>query len=800
MTAPLSAWKDRLAEARHRLASGRASPAEFARLVDELVGDLARAAGWDGPGRAVVALGGYGRREMAPRSDVDLLFLAGRSGTAPEVEPVLYPLWDLGLDVGHALRTPADCRDVARQDLTAATALLDARLLLGDPDLFERTLRRAGAKPRPSRRTRAWARAVIEDVEARRKRFGEISHLLEPHVKEGWGGLRDLQAARWVLACLGLDPHREIARLPRGPQALEGARLLDRVRAAIHGVAGRKTDHLTFEHHEAVARIVVPGERPEELFARLHRAARDIAALWQAVADGFPHPPRVATATEGFDDPARAASALQGPQGPDGKPRPSVMARLAASPAPVRRAALREALGRLFRRRAASHPLLDALLDHGLLGDVDPLLGEAAHAVPYDARHAFTVGAHGVECLAAFERLWLGALEDREPWLTRVAGGLPAPWVLRVAALTHDLGKCVSAGDHARSGASHAERIARALGLSDEEAREAARLVEHHHAVPLLAFRRDPDDPRTAREAWKIAGTPERLDALVVLAYADLASTHPGPHHPTWTAWTRNLLLALHSRARTARADPAVPADALREQLARACGGAAERALVDEVPTAELLQVPPDLLGRLVRMTARLGDAPCRWETVATPFGPVEVLGVISAPPPWALSATSAALTRLGFDIRMFQVHAWPRGLLHLWFRCHPPDHPPGRDRLRQALDEALTAGRPRPRRPGLVDRRMAAMPVPTRVDLTHGSPVHSVIEVTCRDRPGLLAALTAALDELGLTVVHAMVTTQGPQARDVFHVRDLLGGRIEGEDKKKRILARLRAAVETEP
>jgi len=800
VTAPLSEWKDRLTEARHRLASGGASPGEFTRLVDELVVDLARASGWAGPGRAVVALGGYGRREMAPRSDVDLLFLAARTGSAPEVEPVLYPLWDLGLEVGHALRTPSHCREVARQDLTAATALLDARLLLGDPDLFERALRRAGVQPRPSRRTRAWARAILENVETRRERFGEVSHLLEPHVKEGWGGLRDLQAARWVLACLGLDPHQEIARLPRGPQALEGARLLERVRAALHGAAGRKTDHLTFEHHEAVARIVVPGERPEELFARLHRAARDIAALWQAVADGFPHPPRIVTAAEGFDTPDRAVSALLGPCCSDGTPRPAVMARLAGSPSPLRRAALQEALARRIRRRAATYPLLGALLDHGLLGDIDPLLGEAAHAVPYDARHAFTVGAHGVECLAAFERLWLGALEDQEPWLTRVAGGLPTPWVLRVAALTHDLGKCISAGDHGRSGAPHAERIGRALGLSAEEAREAARLVEHHHAVPLLAFRGDPDDPRTAREAWDIAGTPERLDALVVLAYADLASTHPGPHHPTWTAWPRNLLLALHSRARAARTAPSVPPEALRERASRACGGAAERSLMAEVPTAELLQVPPDLLATLVRTTARLGEAPCRWETVATPFGPVEILGVISTPPPWALSAASAALTRLGFDIRMFQVHAWPRGLLHLWFRCHPPDHPPGRERLRQILGEALAAGRPRPRQPGLVDRRVAAMPVPTRVALTPGSPVHSIIEVTCRDRPGLLAALTAALDELGLTVIHAMVTTQGPQARDVFHVRDLLGGRIEGEDKRKRILARLRAAVETEP
>ncbi|RMG92997.1 MAG: ACT domain-containing protein [Candidatus Dadabacteria bacterium] len=797
----VGAWKAELDGARRALAEGRIDPGGLADVLDRIVRELAEDAGWHRPGRAVVALGGYGRRDMAPRSDVDLLFLTERHRGEPDVEAVLYPLWDLGLEVGHALRTPRDCRDVARTDLTAATALLDARLLCGDPDLLARGLRAAGAAPRPSRRTRAWARAVVADVGTRRTRFGEVSHLLEPHVKEGWGGLRDAHAASWVLACLGLDPRQEIPRLASGPRALEGARFLARVRAALHAAAGRKTDHLTFEHHEPVARLVTPGFPPGELLARVHRAARGIAALWEEVAQAFPRPPGRPRPPTGFSsaEEARTALSIRRRGGP--APSPIALDRLAASPGEVRRPALLRVLGEGLRRRAPVHLWFRALLDRELLGDVDPLLARAAEAVPYDARHAFTVGAHGVESLAAFDRLWLGALEDREPWLTRVAGGLAAPWIVRVAALAHDLGKCLDPDDHARAGAAAARRLGLTLGLSPPEAEEAARLVALHHALPRLAFRQDPEDPRTAAEAWEIAGTPERLDALVVLAYADLAATHPGPVGATWTPWVRGLLLALHARAHATPAAPPLSEADLRKRLAARIGRPDAGSLVHEVPRAELLQVPLDLLERLVRMTARAPSSDDGlWEVVTPATGPVEVLGVIPHPPPWALSAASSALSRLGFDVRMFQVHAWSRGCLHLWFRCLPPDPPPPVSRVRQALAQALGAGRPGPRRPRLPDRRAEATPVATRVSLTHGSPVHSILEVVCRDRAGLLADLTAALDDLGLRVTQALVTTQGPQARDVFHVQDLLGGRIEGEDKRRKVIDRVHEAISSLP
>ncbi len=788
-------WKARLARAREDLGWNRSGPRGLRDLLDSLIRDLGRASGWDHTGCALVALGGYGRGVLAPYSDVDLLFLVKGRRHRARVEAVLYPLWDVGLDVGHAVRTPRECRTVCRDDLTAATALLDARLLLGDPDLLAEARARAGLAAPSGKDARRWAAMVLEDVRLRRDRFGGVSHLLEPHVKEGRGGLRDLQACRWGLAFLGMDPQQALFSTARGRQALAAEAFLGRVRNALHGAAGRKTDHLTYEYHADVAARVFPRAGPARLFAELHTAGHAVQAAWEAAADILrarlgraggpsPRPPEPA------GDPGALARQIEA-LAPDRGARD--LARfLGRCPPDVLRAALPGAAGRLLRRRVPAAPLFAALHDLGLLAEIHPALGEAAHTVPYDARHVYTVGVHGIETLRAVEDLWLGRLEDREPYLSRVAGSLPRPHVLRVAALLHDIGKLRDPGSHAPAGAGLAADVGRRLGLTGEEAAEAGRLVERHHVLPDLAFGRDLEDPTTWAEALERAGSGEDLDALATLAFADLSATRPGPVGATWNDWARNLLLTLHARARRRAPEPAFAPGRGHAPL-RALPGV-PREILGRLPEREALQVPPDLLAVLLRMTAGLGDRPAAWEVVVS-GGPVEVLGAAHARPR-LLPAATAALTRLGFDVRMFQVHAWSDGTVHLWFRCLPPEPPPEPERVREALSGSLSRRLPRPAR-GLVSPRAEAMPVETRVELRPGSPFHSELHVRCRDRRGLLADLTRALDELGLTVVHAMVTTHGPQVRDVFHVKDIFGGRIDGAHKQRAVLERIRAAIE---
>ncbi|MHB8764109.1 MAG: [protein-PII] uridylyltransferase family protein, partial [Deferrisomatales bacterium] len=277
MTHPASAfdlpgWKHRLAETRQALGRGWAGGESFAALVDDLVRELGCRAGWDGPNRAVAAQGGYGRSELAPRSDLDILFLVKNQAAPPPLDQVLYPLWDLGFEVGHALRTPRQCADLARSDLTAATALMDARVILGDATLLQAAWARASIRSGGSPEMRRWAWRILEDVEERRIRFGEVSHLLEPHLKEGRGGLRDHQATVWVLRCLGGEVAESVRRLPESGPTAEAWGFIGRARAALHAAAGRKTDHLTIDYHREVAARTAPGEPRETFFSRPHRA------------------------------------------------------------------------------------------------------------------------------------------------------------------------------------------------------------------------------------------------------------------------------------------------------------------------------------------------------------------------------------------------------------------------------------------------------------------------------------------------------------------------------------------------
>lgn len=792
LSASLADTKAQLESARLALARGEGRPTAYRELVDGLVSGFATTGGWTGRGRALVALGGYGRGELAPRSDIDLLFLVERHGKdLPSVDAVLYPLWDYGFEVGHAIRTPAECRDLAREDLTAATALLESRCLVGDEMLLDTARRRSGIAPEGTKESRRWVSRIVAEVNRRREHMGEISLLLEPHVKEGKGGLRDFQASRWVLECLGVDPARGIAALPRGEEAASSYQFLSQVRNVLHVVAGRKTDHFTFDFHRDVAAFFCPGDPIETFFARLHAAGHRISSLWdeavlasqEAPVRSFPWSRPLADPTAGelereLEQWCRAGGSLA----------PRVRRALPKLGDHGARDVLVPLAGRLLRSRAPLAPLLHELDRCGKLGAVLPELEAVVHHVRYDARHAYTTGVHCLEALAAVENLWFGLQEKEEPALTRVASRLDQPHVVRLAALCHDFGLDAGPQGHEESGSHVGRSVALRFGFTADEAEAVATLIREHSSLPTIALGSDLESPASWEKARRAAAPPASLDALLVLAYADLSATRPRGAGSAWSEWTRDLVLTLCARADACGAGSGA-CDNVRVPPTAAAGA----------PRREFSQVPPDLLQRLLSLAAGLGERSSVWEVAFRTQNFVEILGVAHGSPR-VLSSTTGVLSALRLDILSIQVHRWRDGTVHLWIRASSSDAPPPTAAIAERL-EAVASGAqalPRRSRSALGNPREEAVPVEVRVGLFDGDdPYHSVLDVQCKDRRGLLYDLARVFESLGISVVYALVTTAGPVARDVFHLQDIFGCRIEGEEKVKTLVERVRTAVQ---
>jgi len=778
---------------------GSAENSSITELVDELLIELGRASGWNRPGRALAALGGYGRGQLAPWSDVDLLFLTGKRSLKIDVDSVLYPLWDLELEVGHALRTPKDCAIVAGQDLTAATALMDARLLMGDEALFNSARKSVELKP-GSRAAKRRIAAIAENVETRHERFGSICSLLEPHLKEGKGGLRDLQACRWVLACLGNDADKYFNDRGCSASIQEAERFIFRSRNALHIAAGRKTDHLTFEYHDETASAVLPEKPIDKFFEALHRASHRISSAWKEVADAaaadsgmifdfaFSSPRNIIDENTAVDEMFKCCS--------DGKEFPPWLTKWLreaddfASGRAVQRCAIKT-----FKSRPPLHPLLLELHRLGKLSLFSTDLARVVHQVNYDARHAFTTGIHCIEALKAVEELCLGLRKNDESYLTALANSLPRPGAVRLAALCHDLGKIHGVDGHAAVGVRFVKALAQQLEFCPDDAEFAATLVLKHHLITGIAFGDDLENPASWQKALDGAKNVETLDALTVLSYADLRAVNPFEWTGVWTSWKRDLLVTLHSRARNADS----PDGKNEKSSSKRHAAEISEELLKRMPVREANQVPPDLLEKLLSLHASMGNAPAAWHMEDRSHGITEILGVVHSMPR-VLSSITGLLALRGFNILSVQLHSWTDGTLHVWMKAAHPGDGKANEALARDLTRSVTGeidSRPRTGG-GLPNARDDALPVQTRVRfLPSESPFYSSLEVRCRDRTGLLRDLTRVFEELAVTVEYALVTTHGPMAQDVFQLKDIFGRKIDSAAKKKAITQEVEKAVE---
>jgi [protein-PII] uridylyltransferase len=771
---------------------GRWSAARRAELVDGCLRELFE--GDERPsGATLVALGGYGRGELAPGSDIDLLVV--HDGSEPEriaalAERLLYPLWDAGIRVGHGVRTPQECEALAAERLDAATAMLDGRPLAGDAVAWAEALARVLAPIRGD--PQAFVRGLRADAEDRGARYGAVSSLLEPDLKEGSGGLRDLHALGWLRTAIGRPLEDAGLLRARERDALDAAwEFLVRVRSALHLQTGRAIDRLFLDHQPGLARDLGFSDEP---------GLRAVDGLMRQV---FEHARQVEHTPEGV---LRALAEVSR----GGVVAPDTLDAIEAVDVPAEVGwtnGVREAFLALLRAGEEGARMLEILDRLDLLRRYVPEWSLVRCRPQRDPYHRFPVDVHLLRTHGAMARL----LRDPvvEPMAAEAAALIADRDGVLLGALFHDIGK-TGGRDHVATGREIAARALGRMGLSPDARELAHFMVSEHLLLPDIATRRDLEDDDLVVDVASRVGDPGRLAALYLLAIADAEATGP----LAWTPWRATLVRELVAKVQRVLERGEVGADTAARLAERA--DAVRDALVDEDPAAidrfilrlprgYLLTVPAERISRQYQLIA----PPLSTREVRTVAGPgarpgTYALTVVAADRPGLLSLIAGALSLAGLSILSAQVFTTADGVAVDLFEVEGAfEVDVGEDRwrefraaLRKAIEGRISlALRVREKRRFYPPARHE---VPVRISADNDvSDFFTVVEVGAPDRIGLLFDVTRTLSEFGLDVHIAKVATYGARVVDAFYVRDELGRKLDDPERIDELGRALRTRIE---
>jgi [protein-PII] uridylyltransferase len=810
VSSALRAARDELVETTslRGAAFGRA----LSNVIDHTLIDASASFGSRG-GWALVALGSYARRELCPGSDVDVMLLhtGGRrtSSLRDDASRLWYPLWDAGFVLGHSARTVKEALSLADSELDALTALLDTRLLAGDDDLLEDMMNKV-QRLAPKRRNR-----LIDDLSsgaaARLEQPGPIAEMLAPNLKDGGGGLRDVQAPGWVGWALGPDPG--------GPGATPGAggwstgvatlvalgylldedrtrlreardRFLD-ARVALHRTSGGRSDLLTLQDQDNVARLVGATDA-DALVRELGEAARAVvwitSDLWSRLLALRHGPGGRSSGERSLGDGIVVRDdriALELGVEVDASRVLTLAARAAELRLPIDRDSLarigdlrvvewtpeaRDAFVALLAAGRGAIPVFEAL-DH--VGVLVRLLPEWEHvrARPQrNAYHRFTVDRHSLEAVA--ETAAIRVSDDLDGEIARRA----RPDLLLLGALLHDIGKGHE-GDHSEAGANTAVAVARRIGLDEHGTNVLVWLVRNHLLLADTATRRDLSDPATITRFARAVGDAERLDLLYAVTIGDSRATGPA----AWSTSKAALVRELFVKTDTLFEEGVVVSETsavTRADLGALIGQEADEYL-DAMPPAYTTAFPAEVLARHRELIVR-GELAIEWTVLDND----RLACTVVAPDRTGLLATVAAsLSLVGFDIESAIGYTHHDGMALEVFtgtdRFDRLADEAGRDRFATTLEGALSgeleiedqlAERTRRYRPAVVEA--TARDVRVIVDL-EASSFATVVEVHAPDDIGLLARVAAVFGDLDLDVSQAIVSTSGDRVVDVFYLRD---------------------------
>ncbi len=800
---------------------------------------------------ALLAVGGYGRKELSLHSDVDVLILFGPR--IPDLakgltEEILYPLWDLGLDLGYGTRTIKDCLRLSKDDFEVLTSMMDARFLCGDSPLFLDLM--AGIQKRvvPKRKA-AFARWLEDLHQIRMESNGDASVVLEPDLKEGIGGLRDYHHILWIakaffqlmaprdLEYTGKLSHNEYLGLRHD------LAFIWLVRNHLHQLSGRKNDRLNFEYQEKTAPRLGYRDRKdllavEQFMGDLHAAMASIKALNRAfvrahlprerglwkraepvdVAEGLHvHQGEIEfdSATAILTDPLLLMTLFE-ESSRTGRPLSMEARRLVSEflsfvDDGFRRS--KEAVRGFLNIINGSHTfeVLIQMQELGFLSAFIPEFARIANRVQFDAYHTFPVGRHSLETVSRLK----GIHGEKEILLLDILLELPDPEPLLLAGLFHDIGKIGK--EHAVRGAEIARRILKRFQYPSEATEEVLFLIRHHLLLVETATRRDLGDEKSVVHCARLIGSPERLRMLYLLTWADSMATGPR----AWNDWIANLvqelffkILNILARGELATVDASEKVrqtmDQVRQELVLQEKGVDPEPYFEVMPPRYLLASTPRDIVRHIEMVLKMRDPakkhagyPFFLEAKENPVEDCSVITFLAEDRPGLFADMAGVLALNSVNILSADIYTWRDGTAVDIFKATQPldpIHPEATwQKVRQDLERTFEGKLSLSYRLGqkrassvLSNHEKPSRPPQVVID-NRSSDFFTLIEVFADDRVGLLYLITKTLFDLRLDIRIAKIATKGDQIADVFYVRDLEGQKIVDEAHLREIEGALR-------
>ncbi len=799
---------------------------------------------------ALVAVGGYGRGQMAPFSDIDVLFLTPWKQTAwgeQVIETMLYLLWDLGLKVGHATRSLDDMVRMARADVTIRTALLEARFVWGDQPLYEEAMLRFRREV-VAGTARAFVADKLAERDERHQKMGDSRYVVEPNLKEGKGGLRDLHTLYWIgkyayrlesvaeMVDKGLMTASELRQFRRAESFLWA------VRINLHDIAGRAEERLTFDvQRELAARLryaTRDGMAAVERFMRhyflMAKTVGDLTSLFLAHLDEsfarsswLPSLTRRPAKLNGF---TLYRGQIGVPSDDFFRAEPvrllEIFALADREKLPIHPQAMRQAArdavlidDRVRRDRHANALFLEVLTSRhdpetvlrwmneaGVFGRFIPDFGRVVAQMQYDMYHHYTVDEHTIRAIGLVARIESGDLKIEHPVSAKVIHQVVARRVLHVAVLLHDIAKG-RGGDHSELGAEIAERLCPRLGLTAAETETVAWLVRYHLLMSRTAFKRDLADFKTILDFAESVASVERLRLLLLLTVVDIRAVGPG----VWNAWKGQLLRELFEAAEEVLRLGHKQKGRLERIAAKQDGLATAlawdtdrfRTYAGRFQDSYWIAETPEALAVNAAMIASADAEACPLSITAVPDAAsgTTLVSIYAADHPGLFYRIAGAISLAGANILDARIHTTRDGQAVDNFIIADPLGRPFAEgaqlaRLKRIIEEVLTgkirladrlAARP------LARRRAEVFKVEPNVLIDNkASNRYTVLEVAAADRPALLYSLTHGLFQSRVTIHSAHIATYGERATDTFYLTDLTGAKIDNPARLRSIEKRL--------